>query len=149
MFGQKKLTKISADLIEKTKKLEAENKELSASLSNLSVMYQIFTGENTINELGIPKEIIIDYQRLRIRSWEFLLKNHLAGLMTQKRVNWQIGSGLLFNAKPAEKPFKDYYGDKPLATEMQHSLFKIVNIYSGILQKLIWLIMQKIRICTG
>jgi capsid protein len=124
MFGRKELTKISADLVQKTKKLESENKELSNSLTRLSTLYQVFTGENTINELGIPKEIVIDYQRLRIRSWEFLLKNHLAGLMTQKRVNWQIGSGLLFNAKPAEKPFKDFYGDKPLATEMQHKFIQ-------------------------
>lgn len=127
MFGKNKiqeLNKISQDLVSKTKKLEAENTELSNSLATLSTMYQIFTGENTVNELGMPKEIIIDYNRLRIRSWEFLLKNHLAGLMVQKRVNWQIGSGLLFNAKPAERPFVDFYKDKKVAIDKQHKFIQ-------------------------
>jgi capsid protein len=127
MFGQskiKELNKISRDLVSKTKKLEAENQELTNSLATLTTMYQVFTGENTINELGLPREIIIDYERLRIRSWEFLLKNHLAGLMAQKRVNWQIGSGLLFNAKPSEKPFLDYYRDEKTATAKQHQFIQ-------------------------
>jgi hypothetical protein len=78
----------------------------------MSYNYETFTGETTLNELGIPKDIIICYETLRIRSWEFILKNHIASLIVNKRVNWLIGSGLLFNAKPYEKPFIDYYGEK-------------------------------------
>lgn len=122
IFNSKKiedLKKVNTDLIEKTHALKAENAEMQNSIAGISSMFQVFTGENTINELGIPKEIIIDYESLRTRSWEFLLKNHLAGLIVQKRVDWQIGTGLLFNSKPYLKPFLDYYRDEDQALETQ------------------------------
>lgn len=122
MFNSKKiedLKQVNTDLIEKTHALKAENAEMQNSIARISAAYQVFTGENTVNELGAPKEIIIDYESLRTRSWEFLLKNHLAGLIVQKRVDWQIGTGLLFNSKPFLKPFLDYYGDNDQALEAQ------------------------------
>ena len=127
MFGKKTIEKISSvnqDLQEKTHKLSSENAELTNLLGRYAINYQLFTGENTINELGVPKEIIIDYEQLRVRSWEFLLKNHLAGLMVQKRVNWQIGSGLLFNSRPFEKPFIDYYGSEEIGKEKQRKFIQ-------------------------
>lgn len=131
MFGDskkiQKLAEINQELIYKTEELKRENAEITNSLARISGLFQIFTGENTVNELGIPKEIIIDYEKLRIRSWEFLLKNHLATLMAQKRVNWQIGSGLLFNAKPSERPFLEYYKDPKLASEKQHEFIEQVE----------------------
>jgi capsid protein len=122
MFNNKKideLKKVNTDLIEKTHSLNAKNVEIQNSLNRLTSYFTVFTGENTINELGIPKEIVIDYESLRTRSWEFLLKNHLAGLIVQKRVDWQIGAGLLFNSKPSLKPFLDYYGNEDQAVEAQ------------------------------
>jgi capsid protein len=122
MFNNKKIAKLEAvnnDLIQRTKALRAENAEITNYVARLSAVYQLYTGENTINELGLPKELVIDYDRLRFRSWEMLIKNHLAGLIVQKRVNWQIGSGLLFNAKPLERPFLDYYGNEEAAKVAQ------------------------------
>lgn len=124
-FGRKtkekinELTVINQELQQKTAHLSSENEKINSSLTSLYASYQYFTGETTQGELSTPKEIIIIYEALRVRSWEFILKNHLASLIVQKRVNWTIGKGLLFNSKPADKPFLDFYKDEKLAKEMQ------------------------------
>lgn len=105
------LGKINIDLQKKTTQLTAENSKMNGILGSLvGFDYEAFTGETTYNELGVPKEIVIIYEYLRVRSWEYILKNHIASLIVNKRINWVIGAGLLFNAKPSEKPFIDYYG---------------------------------------
>jgi capsid protein len=105
------LSLINSELQQKTGELQKENRKINSILTGI-IGYQseVFTGETTANELGLPKNIVIMFDYLRVRSWEFLLKNHIAGLIANKRVNWTIGSGLLFNAKPSEKPFIKYYG---------------------------------------
>lgn len=117
-----KLSTLNTDLQQKTAKLDSENTKMASIFNQfMGYQYEFFTGENTFDELGIPKEIVIVYESLRVRSWEFLLKNHLASLIVTKRVNWQIGSGLLFNAKPAEQPFIKFYGEKE--GKKRHSQF--------------------------
>lgn len=108
-----KLSEINKELQDKTKTLISENRKMNGVIAaSFGYNYEAFTGETTYNELGLPKEILIIYEALRVRSWEFILKNHIASLIINKRVNWVIGSGLLFNSKPYDKPFKDFYGDK-------------------------------------
>jgi capsid protein len=108
-----KLSALNTDLQTKTSELNADNEKMASSFNQLmGYNFELFTGETNYNELGPPKDIVIEYPTLRIRGWEFQTKNHLASLIVTKRVNWQIGSGLLFNANPAEKPFIDYYGKK-------------------------------------
>jgi capsid protein len=116
IFNTKKiaeLDKLSSELQEKTTSLSQQNQKLNSFIANYyGFEYESYTGENSHNELGVPKELIIEYDYLRTRSWYFLFKNHIASLIVNKRVNWQIGSGLLYNAQPYEKPFTDYYGEK-------------------------------------
>lgn len=107
------LTSINKDLVKKTTDLRSENRKINSLITGiLGYESELFTGETTSGEIGLPKNILIWYELLRTRSWGFLIKNHIANLIVNKRVNWLIGSGLLFNAKPSEKPFIDYYGDK-------------------------------------
>lgn len=122
IFNNKKIAKleeVKEDLLKKTHQLSVENDHMQNSLTRLGNNFQLYTGENTINELGLPKELVIDYEVLRLRSWEMLIKNHMASLIINKRIDWQIGSGLLFNARPNEKPFIDYYGSKEIGLEKQ------------------------------
>jgi capsid protein len=106
------LSDINAKLQEKTSKLVEGNHKMNAILTGyLGLNYESFTGETNANDLPAAKELIICYEILRLRSWQFILKNHIANLIITKRVNWQIGTGLLFNAKPSDKPFIDYFGD--------------------------------------
>ncbi|MDX5586092.1 MAG: phage portal protein [Aureibaculum sp.] len=137
MFGNKKLSEkvsvledINKDLQQKTGELSTENHKMNSILGSfMGYNYEGFSGETTFNELGAPKEIIIMYESLRVRSWEFLLKNHIASLIVSKRVNWLIGSGLLFNAKPYEQPFKEYYGEVEGKKKQQEFIRKIEYQY--------------------
>lgn len=107
------LTDLNKELIQKTSALVNENHKMNAIITgSLGLGYEAFTGETNANDLPAIKEMIIYYDYLRLRSWQFILKNHIANLIVTKRVNWVIGSGLLFNAKPSDKPFIDYYGEK-------------------------------------
>jgi len=72
--------------------------------------YEFITGESNAGDLPEVKEVLIVYNELRLRSWQFIFNNHIANLIVTKRINWQIGSGLLFNSKPSEKPFIEFYG---------------------------------------
>lgn len=106
-----KLESTNKDLVKKTAQLNSANRKINTLITSiLGYESEIFTGETTTGEIGLPKNILIFYDYLRTRSWQFLIKNHIANLIVNKRVNWLIGSGLLFNSKPSEKPFIDYYG---------------------------------------
>lgn len=118
IFGTKALSKkvselegIKNDLISKTAALKADNQKMNSFItSSFGVGYQAFTGESNYSDLPEVKEMVIYYDMLRLRSWQFIFNNHIANLIVTKKVNWLIGAGLLFNAKPSEKPFIDYYG---------------------------------------
>lgn len=119
IFGNKALNKkvseldtINKDLISKTATLKADNQKMNSFITSslVGVGYQAFDGESNYHDLPEVKDMIICYETLRLRSWQFIFNNHIANLIVTKKVNWQIGSGLLFNSKPSEKPFIDYYG---------------------------------------
>lgn len=108
-----KLEKVNEDLINRTAILTADNQKMN-SLFTSAINYglEAFTGETNKGDLPEINDLIIYYDDLRMRSWQFILKNHIAKLMVTKRVDWMIGSGLLFNSKPSDKPFIEMFGEK-------------------------------------
>jgi capsid protein len=130
IFNKKKLEKLNStnqDLIEKTSQLQSENKKIASLMNTWMSSVQYYTGENTPGELDTPKELVILYEEIRVRSWEFIIKNHMASLIVNKRVNWTIGTGLLFNLKPELKPFLDYYKNKELAEKKRNEFVQEVE----------------------
>jgi capsid protein len=133
MFGINKLNtkieqldRLNKELQAKTSELTTDNHKMNAILTGfLGYGYEAFTGEVNSGDLPEPKEIVIYYDILRLRSWNFILKNHIADLIVTKRINWQIGTGLLFNAKPSDKPFIDYYGGKTGKTKHREFIRQI------------------------
>jgi len=104
------LSKINAELIEKTTALNESNHKMNAIVAGSLFSYETLTGETNVGDLPEVKEFIIWYEKFRQRSWSYIYKNHLANLIVTKRVNWLIGSGLLFNSRPSDTPFTDFYG---------------------------------------
>lgn len=104
------LSKLNTDLISKTSELNDSNRKMNAIIAGSMFGYETLTGETNIGDLPEVKEFIIWYEQFRLRSWSYIYKNHLANLIVTKRVNWLIGSGLLLNSRPSDKPFIDYYG---------------------------------------
>lgn len=131
IFNKKKIDKLNStnqDLIEKTTQLQSENKKIANLMNGLYSNLEYYTGENTPGELEQPKELVILYEEIRIRSWEFIIKNHMASLIVNKRVNWTIGTGLLFNLKPELKPFLDFYnGNTKLAEQKRNEFIQEVE----------------------
>lgn len=130
IFNNKKiasLNTVNEQLINKTDKLGQENRKMASMLNNFSSMIEFYTGENTPGELESPKELVILYESLRTRSWEFIIKNHMASLIANKRVNWTIGTGLLFNLKPELQPFLDFYKNKEEAEAKRNEFIAIVE----------------------
>ncbi len=127
IFNNQKIAELNIQLTSKTSQLQQENRKLASMLTNFNSVLEYYTGENTIGELDAPKELVILYESLRTRSWEFIIKNHMAALIANKRVNWTIGTGLLFNLKPELEPFLEYYKDKDEAEEKRDEFTKIVE----------------------
>jgi capsid protein len=106
------ISKVNETLTNKITQLNSDNQKMNSIMTTMGYGYEFITGESNAGDLPEVKEILIIYNDLRLRSWQFIFNNHIANLIVTKRINWQIGSGLLFNSKPSEKPFIAFYGDK-------------------------------------
>lgn len=80
------------------------------------IITKYFDGEKTLGELGAVINSIPDYQRLSLRSYDAYLKTDTVKILTQKHVDWAIGSGLKLQCEPDEDVLKfegiDLSGDK-------------------------------------
>lgn len=123
------LKEVNKGLIEKTQKLNNENHKMNSFITSMGYQIEAFTGETNHGDLPQVKELVIVYEFLRLRSWEFILKNHIANLIVTKRINWQIGSGLLFNSKPSEKPFIEFYGNEKGKLEHKNFITEVEYQY--------------------
>jgi len=102
LFDFLKSKKISID--SKTNVVEPESNSSSSNGVIYGVQYPIITrsfdGEKTLGELGIVIDSIPDYQRLSLRSYDSYLKTDTVKILTQKHVDWTIGSGLKLQCEP-------------------------------------------------
>lgn len=62
-----------------------------------------FDGEKNLGELGPVIKYELDYNRLRLRSWQSLLENDLSKTIFNKYTNWIIGSGLKLQCTPQKE----------------------------------------------
>jgi capsid protein len=132
MFGVKdlkakvnELSKVNTELLEKTSALNESNHKMNAIIAGSLFGYETLTGETNIGDLPEVQEFVIWYEKFRLRSWSYIYKNHLANLIVTKRVNWLIGSGLLFNSRPSDTPFLEYYGDDKGKIEHRNFIQKL------------------------
>ena len=62
-----------------------------------------FDGEKSLGELGPVIKYELDYNKLRLRSWQSLLENDLSKTIFNKYTNWIIGSGLKLQCTPQKE----------------------------------------------
>lgn len=67
------------------------------SLSTFSVGYD---GEKNLGEIGVPKEYWLDYDILRIRSWQSYLESEISQTVLNKFATWVVGAGLKLQSEP-------------------------------------------------
>lgn len=59
-----------------------------------------FNGEKNLGEIGPIKAYVIDYEALRLRSWQSYLESEITQTIINKRITWAVGSGLKLQAEP-------------------------------------------------
>ena len=77
-----------------------QNNPIPAGASG--VQSWLWDGEKTLGEMGLPKNLIANYQLLAIRSWQQYFKDNLAQLVIQNDALWVLGTGLSLKSEPVE-----------------------------------------------
>lgn len=89
-----------------------------------------FDGEKTLGELGAVFNSIPDYERLRLRTYDAFLKTDTVKILTEKHVDWTIGSGLKLQSEPS-KEFLELNKISVDVIEFQKSVETRFNLYSN------------------
>lgn len=77
-----------------------EKKSVSAEMFSFGGRSILYGGEKTPNELGTPYEFSLDYETLRMRSWEGFIKSTVIQTAIKQYCLWVVGSGLKFQSEP-------------------------------------------------
>lgn len=59
-----------------------------------------FDGEKNLGEMGPIKDYFLQYQLLRLRSWQSYLESEISQTIINKFIRWIVGSGLKLQAEP-------------------------------------------------
>jgi len=59
-----------------------------------------YNGEKNLGEVGPPRSYSLDYNILRMRSWQSLLESEIAQIIIKRSITWVIGKGLKLQAEP-------------------------------------------------
>lgn len=62
-----------------------------------------YNGEKNHGEIGPIKDYRLDYEALRLRSWQSYLDSEVSQTVVKKFTTWVIGSGLKLQAEPVKK----------------------------------------------
>lgn len=65
-----------------------------------------FNGEKNLGEIGPVKDYTLDYDTLRVRSWQAYLESEVFQTIINKFKLWVIGSGLKMKSDPIEQVLK-------------------------------------------
>lgn len=75
-----------------------------------------FTGEKNLGDIGPVKDYYLDYEILRLRSWQAYLENESAQTVLNKYILWVVGSGLKMNANVLKTVLKSEKINLPKTT---------------------------------
>lgn len=64
---------------------------------------EAYNGEKNLGEAGEIKEYYMDYQALRMRSWQSYLESEITQTVINRYTKWIIGSGLKVKSEPNAK----------------------------------------------
>lgn len=64
------------------------------------IMSKTWDGEKTPGELGVVVKNVPDYQRLRLRALDAFIKTDVVKIISQKKFDWIVGSGLKLQTEP-------------------------------------------------
>lgn len=65
-----------------------------------------WTGEKNLGEMGSPKEYRLDYDSLRVRSWQAYHESEITKIVIDRYLMWVVGNGLKLQATPNKEALK-------------------------------------------
>jgi len=64
------------------------------------IIREFYNGEKTPGEMGAAKDYTLDYNQLRVRSWQSYLESEVTQAIINKHCLWVIGTGLYVQSEP-------------------------------------------------
>lgn len=74
----------------------------SSSGTYRSLFSITFNGEKNLGEIGPIKDYKMDYEALRLRSWQAYIESEIAQTVINKFTKWEIGAGLKLQSEPSD-----------------------------------------------
>lgn len=88
-----------------------------------------YDGEKNFGEMGPIKDYRLDYEALRLRSWQSYLESEVTQMVVNRQLTWIIGTGLKLQSQPAVKALQTE-GIKISSTDKQELTEKIESRWS-------------------
>ena len=81
---------------------EVVEKEATHNRSGYQTGYfsEYFNGEKNLGEIGAIKNYYLDYNSLRLRSWQSYLESEITQTVINRYAKWVVGSGLKLKSEP-------------------------------------------------
>lgn len=89
-------------------------------------LFSIYNGEKNLGEIGPITNYFLDYEALRLRSWEAYLTSECAVIALGKHIDWVIGPGLKLQSEPSKTILeaKSIVFDRERFNDMAEALFQ-------------------------
>ena len=111
-------------------KLEALNGIGSYSGTFNRVFWRPFDGEKNLGNLGVINKYSLDFDGLRLRSWQLFLTSEVVQIGIKRYAMWLIGAGLKLRAEP-EVTVLEKYGIKIDSQEFSKNIEAFFKLYAN------------------
>ncbi len=81
-----------------------------------------FDGEKNFGEIGPIKDYRLDYDALRMRSWQSFLESEITQMVINRRQTWVIGKGLKLQSQPVTSVLETENIKVPQVREMTNKI---------------------------
>lgn len=97
------------------------------------IVRETYTGEKTPGEMGAAKDYILQYEYLRVRSWQSFLTSEITQAIINKYCTWVIGNGLYVQSEP-ERTILKQEGITALDPDFVDNVQKRFNLWISLRQ---------------
>ena len=74
---------------------------------NSRVLWRYFDGEKTAGGMGPIMQYTVDYEALRMRSWQLMLESEIVQIGLSRSITWGVGKGLKLRCEPEKDILKN------------------------------------------
>ena len=115
--------------IELNKQEEKKKPVIEAHNGVSRQLFSVYDGEKNVGELGPLIKYELDYEGLRIRSWESYLSSEITQTVVKRFSMWVIGSGLKLQSEPIANILND--NNINISSELTKSIESRFRVFSN------------------